>query len=232
MEKILAITLARGGSKRLPGKNIKELEGIPLIEYTIRAAKNSKKITRFLVSTDDQKIANIAKNAGAEVPFLRPSSLSNDQASPIDGCLHALKELKKREGYEPDIVVLLQPTSPFRTEKHIDEALHLLKQKNAESVISACPLEHELDTFRCINKEGKMSPIFPFTQDIDSNFSDRVRLNGAIYAIKTATLLQHQSFYTQNTYPYLMKAKESIDIDTAFDFEVATALFQNPHTKK
>jgi len=226
MAEILAITLARGGSKRLPGKNIKKLDGIPLIEYTIRAAKNSEKITRFLVSTDDQKIANIAKNAGAEVPFLRPSSLSNDNSSPINGCLHALKVLKRREGYQPEIVVLLQPTSPFRTEKHIDEAIHLLNQKNAESVISACPLEHALDTFMSVNKEGKMSPLFPFNQEKESHLSNPVRLNGAIYAVKTSSLIQHQSFHFQRTYPYIMTAEDSIDIDTAFDFEVAAAFIQ------
>lgn len=228
MDEILAITLARGGSKRLPGKNIKELEGIPLIEYTIRSAKKSKAITRFLVSTDDQKIANIALNAGAEVPFMRPASLSNDHASPIDGCLHALNELKKSEGYEPDIVVLLQPTSPFRTEKHIDETIRLLKQKNAESVISACPLEHALDTFMNVNKEGKISPFIRSNRDEYGNFFNLLRVNGAIYAVKTSFLLQHQSFYSQSTYPYTMTARESIDIDTAFDFDVATAHVQNP----
>lgn len=225
LNNVLGITLARGGSKRLPGKNLKKLHGTPLIEYTIKSAKLSKYINRFMVSTDNQEIAELAINAGAEVPFLRPSYLAEDHSNPIDACLHVLSEYKSREGYEPDIIVLLQPTSPLRTEKHIDEAINLLQQKNADSVLSVCPMEYPPNTFIKMKKEGTIAPYFHNTtlKQLESNINF-FRLNGAIYAVKTSYLNQNKSFYSENTYPYVMSHNQSIDIDTELDFQIASIL--------
>ncbi|WP_198153585.1 cytidylyltransferase domain-containing protein [Thalassobacillus sp. C254] len=115
MSEVLAVIPARGGSKRLPGKNIKLLHGVPLIEYTIKAANRSSYVDRCIVSTDDQNIATISKKAGAEVPFLRPAKLAMDHSPVMDTCLHALRYLQQTEKYEPDIFLLLQPTSPYVT---------------------------------------------------------------------------------------------------------------------
>ncbi|KRE22284.1 acylneuraminate cytidylyltransferase family protein [Paenibacillus sp. Soil522] len=222
---VLGITLARGGSKRLPHKNIKKLHSIPLIEYTIKAAKLSKHINRYMISTDDQEIAQVAIAAGADVPFLRPSHLAEDHSTTIDVCLHVLNEYQIREGYDPDIIVLLQPTSPLRTEKHIDEALNLLEQKNADSVISVCPIEYSLHSIMNMKQEGTITPYFP--NSISKQFETNInvfRPNGAIYAVKTNYLKTKKSFYSEKTYPYIMSPSQSIDIDTELDFQIASFL--------
>ncbi len=134
---ILCLILARSGSKRIPGKNIVDLAGKPLIAYTIECAKRSRYINRIIVSTDDKKIARIAQDYGAEVPFMRPSEISQDDSTELDAFKHALVWLKENEGYEPDLIVKLFPTSPFRTTKSVDAAIKLLiDNPDADSVRS------------------------------------------------------------------------------------------------
>ena len=123
---ILGIIPARGGSKGIPGKNIKMIAGKPLIEWTIEAAKKSKLLTRVIVSTDDEKIAEVAKQYGAEVPFLRPKDIAQDLSTDVEFLIHALDWLKANQGYEPEIIVRLPPTSPLRTAAHIDEGIKKL----------------------------------------------------------------------------------------------------------
>ncbi|MBZ5751968.1 acylneuraminate cytidylyltransferase family protein [Metabacillus rhizolycopersici] len=225
MNEVVGIIPARGGSKRLPKKNITKLNGLPMIEYTIMAAKKCPLVNRVLVSTENEEIATISKKAGAEVPFIRPSELAQDHSNVIDTCLHLLKELKNKEGYEPDVIVLLQPTSPLRTERHIDEALRLLQQKDADSVLSVCPMEFTLNSMLEFTHEETMTPFF---SELDLKHFETnkhvFRLNGAIYAVKTSYLKKNKSFYSEKTYPYLMSPNESIDIDTEFDFQIASFL--------
>ncbi|WP_394184879.1 acylneuraminate cytidylyltransferase family protein [Metabacillus halosaccharovorans] len=228
---MLGITLARGGSKRLPGKNIKKLNGVPLIEYTIKSAKRSKLITRYMISTDSPEIAEVAINAGAEVPFLRPGYLAEDHSNPIDACLHVLSEYKSKEGYEPEILVLLQPTSPLRTEINIDEAIKLFQYKKADSVLSVCSLEYHTNSIMTMEKQGTITP---FTQNKiykECNTDNSIyRLNGAIYIVKTSYLKQNKSFYSTKTFPYVMSRNQSIDIDTEFDFQMASLLLRKDHS--
>ena len=158
-QRLLAIIPARGGSKRLPRKNILDLAGKPLIAWTIEAALNSKYIDRIVVSTDDQEIANISIKYGAEVPFLRPKSLATDDASSIDTVINVLGEVEIiNQHYE--YIVLLQPTSPLRTEIDIDKAIELLEKKSADSVISVCEVDHPSHWINTLPDDGNMQLFF------------------------------------------------------------------------
>jgi len=139
----LGLIGARGGSKGIPRKNLVDLAGHPLIYYTFNEARKSKLLDRVVLSTDDPEIAALAKSCGVEVPFLRPAHLASDTAVLADAIQHALEWLQDHEGYAPDAILLLQPTSPLRQTRHIDEALTLFQNENADSVISlSSPQEH------------------------------------------------------------------------------------------
>lgn len=221
-EQILAIIPARGGSKTLPRKNIKKLKGIPLIAHTILSAKNSKYITRTVVSTDDNEIACIAKTYGAEIPFLRPQNLAGDSSPTIDSILNMLDYLEKHEKYYPDYVLLLQCTSPLRNTKHIDESIEKLLSSNFDGIISICNAEVNpywtnilnKDKLQYFIKEGKQ---ITRRQDLPEIY----RYNGAIFLAKTETLKKEKTFEVENLTGYIMDEYSSIDIDTEIDFTIA-----------
>ena len=147
---ILAIIPARGGSVRLPRKNILPFAGKPLIAWSIEVALSSKFISKVVVSTDDCEIADISRNYGADVPFLRPAELASNTATTIDVIIHAVNYFQSR-GENYDYVALLQPTSPLRKKSHIDEAIGLLKEKHADGVISVCKLKHPIEYWKVTN---------------------------------------------------------------------------------
>lgn len=157
---VFALILARGGSKRIPKKNIKELAGKPLIAYSIDEAKKSKYIDRLITSTDDQEIADVASTFGSEVPFLRPSELAQDTTTDYPVFLHALEWLKEHDNWEPDIVVQLRPTSPLRTVEDIDAAIELLAaHPEADSVRTvALPEQNPYKMYR-IEENGFLTPL-------------------------------------------------------------------------
>ena len=140
--KIVGVIPARSGSKGIPNKNIKPLAGRPLIYYTIQAGLESRLLNRLLVSTDSPEIEDIAKGYGAEVPFLRPAELAQDDTPRLPVVQHAARYLEKTEGYKPDIMVTLQPTSPLRRAEHIDAAIDMLISTKADRVLSVCEAEH------------------------------------------------------------------------------------------
>lgn len=218
----LAVIPARGGSKRLPRKNILNLADKPLIAWTIEAAKNSKYIDHFVVSTDDQEISDIAKRHGAVV-LTRPFELATDTASSVDVVLHALNEKNKNYDY----VILLQPTSPLRTAQHIDEAIELLFEKNANSVLSVCETDHSPLWSNTLPEDGRMDKFIreevkgKRSQDLPKYF----QLNGAIYIVNTECFEQSKSLIQENnSYAYIMSKEDSIDIDTDLDFEFVSLL--------
>ena len=223
---MIAIIPARGGSKGLPGKNIRLLNGKPLIAHTIEAALNSKKISRVILSTDDPEIAVIGKQYGAEVPFLRPAYLASDTAKAIDTYIYTLNKLFETEGLEIKEFSVLQPTSPFRTAQHIDESIKLFYSKNADSVISFCEEHHPIVWHKHINSEGKISPIFDERINNRQDEKKSYYPNGAIYLFKKSNL-QIGKYYTDNTYAYVMSRQSSIDIDTLEDFKYAEFLSSN-----
>lgn len=218
-KKILGIITARGGSKGLPGKNIRPLHGKPLIARSIIAAQESQHLDSFLVSTDSVEIAEISKSYGAQVPFLRPAELSTDKASSIDVVLHTLDFLK--EVYE--WVMILQPTSPLRTAIDIDAAIELADSKKADAIVSVCPNEHHPWLSNTLPDDGNMNSFLrPETQHrTRQEFPMYYRLNGAIFLTKTRALRETRSFFGPRTFAYEMPAERSIDIDHLIDFKLA-----------
>jgi CMP-N,N'-diacetyllegionaminic acid synthase len=218
----LAIVPARGGSKRLPKKNILNLKGKPLVEWSIEAGLNSKYIDKVIVTSDDAEILDIVKGTGAEA-INRPIELASDTSTTFDAIKHVIDSV---EIY--NYIVLLQPTSPLRTEKHIDEAIELLVNKNADSIVSVCETDHSPLWSNTLPSDCSMSNFIKDDirnkrgQDLEVYY----RLNGAIYICKTNKLLDENSFFLKNnTFAYKMGRDVSIDIDSAIDLKIAGALF-------
>jgi len=219
-KKLLAIIPARGGSKRLPRKNILNLAGKPLIAWTIESALNSKYIDRVIVSTDDNEIATISKKYGADIPFMRPNDIATDESTSIDVVLHSVNYFEK-VGNHYDYIILLQPTSPLRTVQNIDNSIELLQAKRVDAVISVCEAEHSPLWCNKIPKDGDMSNFIDESiinkrnQDIDKYY----RLNGSIYLCSTERLQKEKTFFLKdNCVAYKMKPEQSVDIDSKSDF--------------
>ncbi len=217
--KILAIIPARGGSKGIPGKNIKLLAGKPLIAYSIEAARNSRFINRTIVSTDDEKIAKVAKKFGAEV-IVRPKELAED-TTPMDPVLKHVVDSLEKENYVPDIVVLLQPTSPLRTTKHLDEAIEKFLNGNFDSLIS---VEINRNPQHEISEEKYLIPAFKKIENRDKR-KPLIIENGAIYISKT-DLIKKGKIRGEKIGYYEMDRYSSIDIDEPKDFEIVEQLFK------
>ncbi|MCT4616238.1 MAG: acylneuraminate cytidylyltransferase family protein [Marinifilaceae bacterium] len=225
--KILAIIPARGGSKRLKNKNILNLLSKPLIAWSIEVAKKSKYITEVVVSTDSPEIAEASKKFGAKVPFMRPDYLSSDTATSYDAVEHCIHYYKEELGKEYDYVLLLQPTSPLRTTEDIDNAIELVLEKKADSVVSMCECEHSplwantLPEDHSINDFDKKEYKDLRSQDLPIHY----RYNGAIYLSKTSRLLKEKTFnFSSNSYAYIMNQENSVDIDTKLDFMIAETI--------
>lgn len=220
-KRILAIIPARGGSKRLPRKNILSLAGKPLIAWTIEAGLKSKYIDEVVVTSDDMEILNVSKAYGA-LTVNRPAKLASDTSTTFDAVEHALRKQKTF-----DYVVLLQPTSPLRIAQHINEAIELLFDKKAEAVVSICEVEHSPSWSNVLPENGCMDSFLPSglenirSQDLEKYY----RINGAIYISNTESLIKQRTFFLKkNIFGYIMESKSSIDIDTKFDFQLAEFL--------
>lgn len=214
---ILAIVPARGGSKGIPHKNIVDLCGKPLIHYTLEAAKKSKLITRIIVSTDDEMIKEKSEELGVEVR-IRPKELSGDSTPMKDVIDYLLLELEK-EGYKPDIFVLLQPTSPLRTNKHIDEALErMINNDKADATVSVIELPHQYSPLKIMKLESDGHLSFYYKDG--ERFTTRqempvlyARNGAAIYAVYTKAYMKMHSLYGSFCVPFIMSADESVDVD-------------------
>ena len=226
-KKILAIIPARGGSKGIVGKNIKELNGKPLIAYTIEEAKKSEYINRIVVSTDNEEIANISKKYGAEVPFLRPLELAQDDTPTIECVIHMLNVLKENEDYIPDYVCLLQCTSPLRTFNDIDGTIEKLLSTGLDSAASVCEAEVNPYWTNIFNGE-RLEYFFKDGKEITrrQDLPNVYRLNGAVYVAKCDVLKNEMTFETEYTTGYVMDKNSSIDIDDIIDFKFAELLMK------
>lgn len=217
----LAIIPARSGSKGLPDKNIKLLNGVPLLAYSIKAAQESGMFDKIMVSTDSKKYADIAIQYGASVPFLRSKELSGDSAGSWDVAIEVLK-CYQETGHRFDTVCLLQPTSPLRTADDIVGGYALLEAKNADAVTSVCEVEHS--PLWCMTLEEDLSlSRFVFREDQRTRQQLPVyyRLNGALYIRKISYNEENINIYCQNEFAFIMPRERSIDIDTKFDLELA-----------
>jgi CMP-N-acetylneuraminic acid synthetase len=227
--KFIAIITARGGSKRLPNKNILDLNGKPLIAWTIEAAKKCNFINEVVVSTDSLEIKKIAEQHGASVPFIRSEKLSNDTASSFDVVKHCLDFHQAQFKLNFDYIILLQPTSPLRTHIDIENAVKLLKEKNADAIVSVCETEHS--PLWTNNIDSTLSMDNFLRDEVKNNRSQDLpkhyRLNGAIYICKISELLKQKTFFLEKSiFAYIMHQERSIDIDTLVDFKMAEFLLK------
>lgn len=231
--KVLGLVTARGGSKGLPGKNIRDLCGKPLIAWTIDAAKTAGVLDAIVVSTDDPVIATVAEQFGAEVPFLRPELLAGDSASSIDVVLHALDTLAAR-GREFDLVVLLEPTSPLREPSDIEQGVTQLVSSGAGALVSVCQAECTHPAF--MYRQGEGHRLMPFLerqptglrrQELEPLFF----LEGTLYISKVDVLRANRSFYHADTIGYLVPKWKSLEIDDMDDFLMVEALVKNKGLK-
>ena len=221
---ILGLIPARGGSKGLPGKNIKPLLGKPLIAWTIEQALASKYLDRVVVSTEDEEIAEISKKYGAEIPFIRPKELAEDNTKGIDVVLHAINWMKENDKQKPyDLIMLLQPTSPLRTTENIDKAIELLFLKGAKAIVSVCEVDHHPFWANTLPEDGCMGD-FIKREVMNKNRQELpvfYRLNGAIYLAYCNYIKERKSFLGEETFAYIMPKSRSADIDDEIDLKLA-----------
>jgi CMP-N,N'-diacetyllegionaminic acid synthase len=221
---ILAVVPARAGSKRLPNKNILSLGGQPLIAWTIKTAIEANVFDKVLVSTDDAKIAKIAAEYGAWVPWLRPSHLAKDLSTSIEVLMHALEAVDPNE-LKYSHVALLQPTSPFRSAKTIVFGVHQYFSNGCMPVVSVSPAKTHPDLCFSLNKEGRISR-YTFEKKITSLRSQDLfpvfEINGAFYITSIQDLKTYRSFLTPKTTAIVMESRvENLDIDDEWDFKLA-----------
>ena len=224
-KKILCIIPARGGSKGLPGKNIKSLLGKPLIAYTVEQAKNCRYLDRIIVSTEDKSIAAVAKKFGAEVPFLRPKRLAKDKSGTIDVLLHAMDWMETKEKFDFDIVVLLHVTTPLRSVEDIKKSVELLFKDNTDNVFSVTEA-HRNPYFNMveINKSGKVLLVKKGNYNGRQSAPSVFDMNSSIYVWWKDALRKSKSLFFRNTRIYIMPKERSIDIDDELDFRISEFL--------
>lgn len=220
----LCLMLARGGSKGVVGKNLRILNGMPLIYWTIKAVQESGIFDRFILSTDSQEIAEAARSYGVEVPFLRPEELARDDSLAQDAIVHALKWVEDNDK-KYDYVQYIFPTAPLRTEEDIRNGVDVLFEKEADMVLGVCqtahppfwsnvlPEDHSLEGF--IKPEHMVN-----RQELPATY----QINGSIYVGKWDIFYNNKNYYEQNTYAYIMPRERSVDIDSEFDLKQAEFL--------
>ena len=221
-DKILAIIPARGGSKGIKDKNIYPVCGKPLVAHTIEAAKESRYIDYVLVSTDSEKIADVAKESGAEVPFLRPEELASDTSKTIDAILYTIGQLNKL-GKSYETLILLQPTSPLRTSEDIDAAIELFYAEGKKSLLSVSEVSENPVLIRRM-QGNVVIPILSGTSTVRrQDFEKYYRVNGAIY-INAISEVDESTSFNDNEIGFVMDVSHSVDIDTMEDVKKAEAL--------
>ena len=220
---VLAIIPARGGSKGVERKNIREVSGKPLIAWTIEEAKKSKHIDRLILSSEDSEIIMVAKSLGCEAPFVRPAELAQDETPGIDPVLHAMSKFPNYE-----IVVLLQPTTPLRSILDIDGCIEHCLAKNANACVSVTQVEENPYWMYTLSDDGEMHRLI----QTDKIFNRRQDLpivyipNGAVYVAYRDWLLLHRTFLTEQTFGFVMPQERSLDIDTEQDIQLMHIMHQ------
>ncbi|HRD69470.1 MAG TPA: acylneuraminate cytidylyltransferase family protein [Legionella sp.] len=232
-KRVLAVIPARGGSKGLPGKNIRPLGGIPLIAWPIKAALSSKYIDRVVVSTDAEPIAKVAIEYGADVPFMRPAEFAQDTSPSSDALIHAIEFCTKTDG-QYDYIVLLEPTSPLTETKDIDHALETLVSSSALSIVGASKVEGTHPVYCATIGDDHL--LKPFKRD---SFASPIRrqdleelyyFEGSLYISDISKYLETRTFYHDHTLPYLVPAWKALEIDTLLDFIKIEAVLKHKDT--
>lgn len=234
--KVLGIITARGGSKGVPGKNLKLLGGKPLIAHTVEAVADCA-LDRVILSTEDPRIAEAARTLGVDVPFMRPAELARDETPHLPVIQHAVRWLAEHQAYRPDVVVILQPTSPLRSAIDIAAALRMLELSDADAVVSVTEVPAHSNPMRMLRVDDHgYATLFVDGQPVRNRINRRQDLpkawvmNGAVYACRTAALLSDApSLYGDRVIAYPMPAERSISIDDLHDWaEAEAALARRP----
>jgi len=223
----LAFIPARGGSKRLPNKNLLNLAGKPLVAWTIEAAKKSQYVHDIILSSDDDRILEIGRDYGITA-LKRPDYLATDEAKTVDVVMYHLNQIF----FQPDFIILLQPTSPLRTSLHIDKAIEFLQSKKADAIISVCEVDYPVEWCNILPEDGNLANFIQkeFLNLRSQDLPKRYKINGALYIIKTEKFLKEKTFFLQeNIHAYIMDKFSSIDIDDEFDFRFSEFLITNAH---
>lgn len=230
---VLAVIIARGGSQRIPNKNIRPLAGRPLLAYSIEAAKRSRYVQRLIVSTDSDAIAEVAAKTGAEVPFRRPAEISQGHSTELQAMEHALGWLRDHEDYEPDLVVLLRPTSPFRTTATIDRAVELLTNDRDAHCVRTVRLcsEHPHKMWVMDKDRRRIRSLIPVEQKLPEAHTLSYQLLPTVYiqnasmdVFRPSNVWQLRSTTGTEIIPLVMDELESLDINTELDFVLAETL--------
>ncbi len=225
MNEVLYLITARGGSKGVPRKNIKEIGGLPLIAYKIRAAQRCKHKGRLIVSTEDQEIADIAKSYGAEVPFMRPEYLSSDTASSIDVILHALDWIDKNDAVKYKYLCLLEPSSPFARPEDLTNAIDLIIEKKALTCLGMKKADVATCFVKSLDDEGKLSHFYESIMNLKNvrrqDQKEEYTMNGCLYISDIEYFKENRILHSLNSVPYIMDDIYSIEIDSILNYEFA-----------
>jgi CMP-N,N'-diacetyllegionaminic acid synthase len=231
MSDIIGLITARGGSKGVPRKNVKLLAGKPLIAWTIQAALQSQRLSRVIVSTDNTEIAQISKQWGAEVPFMRPPELAQDDTPHILVVEHVIQWLQKHDNTQPDYIMLLQPTSPLRSTEDIGATIQMAEACHAVAVVSVSAMDSHPYLAKQILEDGTLADFvasdisYLRRQDLPPAYA----LNGAIYLNRCESLLRDRTFLPPGTCGYIMPPERSLDIDTPWDFYLAELVLKDKY---
>jgi CMP-N,N'-diacetyllegionaminic acid synthase len=221
--RVLGIVPARGGSKGVPGKNVRMLAGRPLIDYTARAARESSVLDRIILSTDSDEIAEAGRRSGLEVPFMRPASLAADDTPMQPVVQHAIDTLSA-DGWTPDVIVLLQPTSPLRRPSHVRDAVAMLRETKADSVVTVVELPRHLSPDYVMRiEDGVLRPFLSDGARVTRRQDARPAYSrdGTVYACWRATLDRCGSIYGERCLPLIVNAADSLSIDSPDDWAEA-----------
>ena len=227
MGEIVGLITARGGSKEVPRKNVLPVAGRPLIAWTVEAAVEAQGLDRVIVSTDDPEIAQVCREWGAEVPFMRPPELSRDDTPHMPVMVHAVRWMEAHWGRAPEYVLLLQPTSPLRTAQDIDGAIQVARRTDADSVVSVCEAKEHPYLIKTVSEDGALVDFIPGANLETRQLGPKVYfVNGAIYLTRSRVLVEEQTFYPRRVYAYVMPRERSLQVDTLWDLELVRRVME------
>jgi CMP-N,N'-diacetyllegionaminic acid synthase len=228
-EKFLALIPARGGSKGIPRKNLRPVAGKPLLAWTIEAAVRSAYLDGVMLSTDDDEIARVGREYGAQISFMRPPELAQDQSGALEVALHALDWMAGNEGVEPAYLLYLQPTSPLRTSADIDGAICLALEREADAVLGVCEASPHPWLARQISAEGVLNEFFPQMEHPvrRQDYPPAYMVNGALYLNRATSLRTARTFQPSGALAYVMPPERSLDIDSPWEMHLADLLLRH-----
>ncbi len=229
--KVLFVVAARGGSKGVPRKNIKVIGPLPLIAYKIIAAQKCSVDKRIIVSTDDKEIASVSADYGAEIPFIRPDFLATDSADSMDVVEHAMQWIEENDTSKYDYICLLEPSSPFASYKDLDKAFELIEKNHADTLLGMKEVEVNSVFIHPLDSDHRLSYFYEAIKELKSgrrqDQEKEYTMNGCMYIARWDYFKKNKSFHSINAVPYIMPQENSIEIDSLYDYKIASAIVEN-----